>query len=109
MARPNSNDKRRRILDGALRVFAAKGFYNTRVAEVAREAGVPYELELPSGICDYALYRENGEILAIVEAKRTRRDARVGDLARQSLGAQGVVEGWDAGVAPVAFRDASQV
>src|SRR5262245_61892824 len=26
--------------------------------------------DLPSGICDYALYRANGEILAVVEAKK---------------------------------------
>jgi TetR/AcrR family fatty acid metabolism transcriptional regulator len=40
MARPNPNDKRRQILDGALKVFAAKGFYNTKVSEVARQARV---------------------------------------------------------------------
>lgn len=34
------NDKRRRILDGALRAFARKGFYNTKVSEIASEAGV---------------------------------------------------------------------
>jgi TetR/AcrR family fatty acid metabolism transcriptional regulator len=40
MSRQPAADKRARILDGALRVFAAKGFYNTRVSEVAKEAGV---------------------------------------------------------------------
>ena len=35
-----SNDKRRRILEGALRAFAKKGFYNTKVSEIAAEAGV---------------------------------------------------------------------
>jgi len=35
-----SSDKYDRILDAALRVFAQKGFYNTKVSEVAREAGV---------------------------------------------------------------------
>jgi TetR/AcrR family fatty acid metabolism transcriptional regulator len=33
-------DKRERILDAAERVFALHGFYNARVAEIAREAGV---------------------------------------------------------------------
>jgi len=33
-------DKRERILDAAVRVFARKGFYATRVSEVARAAGV---------------------------------------------------------------------
>ena len=31
-----------------------------------------------TGITDYCLYRPNGEVLAIIEAKRTRRDARAG-------------------------------
>lgn len=35
-----STDKRRRILEGALRAFAKKGFYNTKVSEIAAEAGV---------------------------------------------------------------------
>ena len=34
------------------------------------------ERNLPSGISDYMLYRENGEILAVVEAKRTSIDPR---------------------------------
>jgi TetR/AcrR family fatty acid metabolism transcriptional regulator len=33
-------DKRNRILDAAVRVFARKGFYATRVSEVAKAAGV---------------------------------------------------------------------
>ncbi|RDV38245.1 TetR/AcrR family transcriptional regulator [Bradymonadaceae bacterium TMQ3] len=35
-----SSEKRERILEGALRAFAKKGFYNTRVSEIASEAGV---------------------------------------------------------------------
>jgi TetR/AcrR family fatty acid metabolism transcriptional regulator len=34
------SDKRQRILDGALTAFALKGFYNTKVSEIAQEAGV---------------------------------------------------------------------
>lgn len=37
MAQP---DKRRRILDAAVIVFAQNGFYNSKVSQVAREAGV---------------------------------------------------------------------
>ncbi len=33
-------DKRRKILDAAVRVFAQNGFYNSKVAQIAREAGV---------------------------------------------------------------------
>jgi len=42
-----------------------------------QETGPAYNLGLPAGISDYALYRPNGEIIAIVEAKRTSTDARI--------------------------------
>src|SRR2546430_7743984 len=35
-----SNDKRARILDAAIRVFAERGFHSATVAEIARAAGV---------------------------------------------------------------------
>jgi len=38
--RPLVDDKRRRILDAALRTFAARGYHGTAVPEVAAEAGV---------------------------------------------------------------------
>lgn len=34
------NDKRERILNAAVRIFAKRGFYNTKVAEIAKQAGV---------------------------------------------------------------------
>lgn len=37
-------DKRRAILDAAVRVFAREGFYGARVSDVAAEAGVAYGL-----------------------------------------------------------------
>ena len=40
----NSVDKRRLILDAAIRVFARRGFHQCRVADVADEAGVAYGL-----------------------------------------------------------------
>jgi len=36
-----------------------------------------YNVDLPPGICDYTLHRENGQFLAIVEAKRTSVDPRL--------------------------------
>lgn len=45
-----------------------------------REGATTYNVkpaELPQGISDYALYRPNGEIIAIVEAKRTSIDPRL--------------------------------
>lgn len=37
-----------------------------------------YDASPLNGITDYCLFRSNGEVLAVVEAKRTKRDARVG-------------------------------
>jgi TetR/AcrR family fatty acid metabolism transcriptional regulator len=40
MARPRTSDKRRRILDAAVCVFARKGYFAARVSDVAKKAGV---------------------------------------------------------------------
>lgn len=40
LARDKGPDKRQRILDAALKVFASRGFYNAKVSEIARTAGV---------------------------------------------------------------------
>lgn len=37
-----------------------------------------YDASPVQGITDYCLFRANGEVLAVIEAKKTRRDARVG-------------------------------
>jgi type I restriction enzyme, R subunit len=37
-----------------------------------------YDTSSHDGFTDYCLYRPNGDILAVIEAKRTSRDARVG-------------------------------
>jgi TetR/AcrR family transcriptional regulator, fatty acid metabolism regulator protein len=43
-ARAKAPDKRRLILDGAVRVFARQGFHACRVSDIADEAGVAYGL-----------------------------------------------------------------
>jgi AcrR family transcriptional regulator len=43
-ARSGAVDKRRVILDAAIRVFASRGFHHCRVSDVADEAGVAYGL-----------------------------------------------------------------
>src|SRR5437764_11287253 len=37
---PAAEGKRERILDAAIKVFAAEGFYNAKVSQIAHEAGV---------------------------------------------------------------------
>ena len=49
-------DKRRLILDAAIRVFARRGFHHCRVSDVADEAGVAYGLV-------YHYFESKGEIL----------------------------------------------
>ena len=44
MAQAATVDKRRQILDAAIRVFARQGFHSTRVSDIADEAGVAYGL-----------------------------------------------------------------
>jgi len=44
MAQAPPADKRRQILDAAVRVFARQGFHATRVSDIADEAGVAYGL-----------------------------------------------------------------
>lgn len=40
IGQPDPSDKRRRIIDAAVHVFAERGFYHARVSEVAAAAGV---------------------------------------------------------------------
>jgi TetR/AcrR family fatty acid metabolism transcriptional regulator len=76
-------DKRRQILDAAVRVFARQGFHATRVSDIADEAGVAYGLV-------YHYFRSKDEVLnelfverwsllltAIEEADRTGGPHRV--------------------------------
>jgi TetR/AcrR family transcriptional regulator, fatty acid metabolism regulator protein len=44
MARGGAAEKRRIILDAAVRVFARQGFHSARVSDIADEAGVAYGL-----------------------------------------------------------------
>jgi len=44
MAREAAPERRRQILDAAVRVFARQGFHSTRVADIADEAHVAYGL-----------------------------------------------------------------
>ncbi|HSS33257.1 MAG TPA: TetR/AcrR family transcriptional regulator [Solirubrobacterales bacterium] len=56
MASKAAVDKRRQILDAAVRVFARQGFHATRVSDIADEAGVAYGLV-------YHYFRSKDEVL----------------------------------------------
>lgn len=43
-AKPGTSEKRRTILEAAIRVFARQGYHATRVSDIADEAGVAYGL-----------------------------------------------------------------
>jgi AcrR family transcriptional regulator len=75
-------DKRRVILDAAIRVFARQGFHTCRVSDIADEAGVAYGLvyhyfSSKDEILDTMfLERWNVMLAAIEEADRTERSPR---------------------------------
>ena len=61
--RSNAVDKRRLILDAAIRVFAREGFHHCRVSEIANEAGVAYGLV-------YHYFRSKDEVLDTLFTER---------------------------------------
>jgi AcrR family transcriptional regulator len=76
-----ADDKPRRILDAAVRVFAAQGYDAARVSDIAREAGVAYGLvyhyyESKDAVLE-AVFREAwGSLLAAVAvAEESGEDA----------------------------------
>jgi AcrR family transcriptional regulator len=56
-------DKRRVILDAAIRVFAREGFHSCRVSDIANEAGVAYGLV-------YHYFRSKDEVLDTLFTER---------------------------------------
>jgi len=75
-------DKRRVILEAAVRVFARQGFHTCRVSDIADEAGVAYGLvyhyfSSKEEILD-TLFLERWDVMlaAIAEADATRRSPR---------------------------------
>src|SRR5205823_7754053 len=75
-------DKRRVILDAAVRVFARQGFHTCRVSDIADEAGVAYGLvyhyfSSKEEILD-TLFLERWDVMlaAIAEADASRRSPR---------------------------------
>jgi TetR/AcrR family transcriptional regulator, fatty acid metabolism regulator protein len=90
-------DKRRQILDAAIRVFARQGFHSTRVADIADEAGVAYGLV-------YHYFKSKDEVLNELFSERwslllaaieeADRDARLTPRARLEAVAGFIVESY---------------
>jgi TetR/AcrR family transcriptional regulator, fatty acid metabolism regulator protein len=82
MAAPAATEKRRVILDAAVRVFARQGFHTCRVADIADEAGVAYGLvyhyfSSKEEILDTLFLERWGLLLeAIAEADAQQRSPR---------------------------------
>jgi TetR/AcrR family transcriptional regulator, fatty acid metabolism regulator protein len=82
LSRQAAADKRRLILDAAVRVFARQGFHTCRVSDIADEAGVAYGLvyhyfSSKEEILDTLFLERWGLMLdAIADADKRQRSAR---------------------------------
>jgi len=80
-----SEEKRRQILDAAVRVFARKGFHTCRVADIAEEAGVAhgllYHYFTSKDEVLEAVFRENWSVLV----ERVEAVEASGESAREQL------------------------
>lgn len=87
--RPVVDDKRRRVLDAALRVFAARGYHGTAVPEVAEAAGVG------TGTL-YHYFEHKQELVNEVyrDAKQRLRGALLEGLPEPELGEPGAAKAW---------------
>ena len=78
--RDKNPEKRVRILDAALKVFATRGFYNAKVSEVAREAGVA------DGTIYLYFESKDALLIALFEDRLQRIIARANDELARSEG-----------------------
>jgi TetR/AcrR family transcriptional regulator, fatty acid metabolism regulator protein len=79
-------DKRRQLLDAAVRVFARKGFHASRVGDIAEEAGVAHGLlyhyfKSKDQVLD-AVFQENWSILVARIESVEETDEPAGDQLR---------------------------
>ena len=79
-------DKRRQLLDAAVRVFARKGFHASRVGDIAEEAGVAHGLlyhyfDSKDQVLE-AIFRENWSVLVARIASVEESDEPAADQLR---------------------------
>jgi len=78
--RDKNPEKRVRILDAALKIFASRGFYNAKVSEVAKEAGVA------DGTIYLYFESKDALLIALFEDRMQRIIARANDEIAHSEG-----------------------
>lgn len=78
--RDKNPEKRVRILDAALKIFASRGFYNAKVSEVAKEAGVA------DGTIYLYFESKDALLIALFEDRMQRIIARANDEIARSEG-----------------------
>ena len=78
--RDKNPEKRIRILDAALKIFASRGFYNAKVSEVAKEAGVA------DGTIYLYFESKDALLIALFEDRMQRIIARANDELARSEG-----------------------
>jgi len=79
-------DKRRQILDAAIRVFARQGFHSTRVSDIADEAGVAYGLV-------YHYFKSKDEVLNELFSERwSLLLAAIGEADREGVSPRAKLE-----------------
>jgi len=78
-AKSGAVERRRQILDAAVRVFARQGFHTCRVSDIADEAGVAYGLV-------YHYFRSKDEVLnTLFQERWSLMTALIEDVDRQDL------------------------
>jgi AcrR family transcriptional regulator len=87
--RPLVDDKRRRILDAALRTFAAKGYHGTAVPDVADAAGVG-----TGTLYRYFAHKEALVNEVFRDAKQRLKAALLDDLATPDVDELASAEAW---------------
>jgi TetR/AcrR family fatty acid metabolism transcriptional regulator len=90
----SQEDKRRLILDAAVRVFASKGYHASRVGDIAEEAGVAHGLL-------YHYFRSKEEVLETI-SRETWRD--VADAVRSVEASDESAHDRLAGIAKILLR-----
>jgi TetR/AcrR family fatty acid metabolism transcriptional regulator len=79
---PRTNDRREQIINAAIKVFANKGFYNSKVADVARVAGIA------DGTIYLYFKNKDDLLISLFESKMEQILKRFSDTLKTALSAK---------------------